>query len=275
MGKVMIIDITECNGCHNCQVACKDEHCGNDWSPIAKPQPLTGQFWTKVVDRVRGQVPKVKVAYEHTICQHCDDAPCIEACPEGAIYKREDGLVVIAPQTCKGSHNCVEACPYQGVIFFNEDLNIAQKCTFCAHLLDKGWSDTRCSEACPTGAFTFGEEEELTDLIAEAEVSHPEFGTRPRVYYIGLPKRFIGGTVYDPEADEVIQDATVDLKLNDTGAGVTVQTDEFGDFLVDGLHEGPYVVSIEKEGYFKKELEAVTTEEDVNLGDIPMYKEAW
>ncbi len=168
MGKVMVIDITKCNGCHNCQIACKDEHCGNDWSPIAKPQPLTGQFWHKVNDRVRGQVPKVKVAYEHTICQHCDDAPCIASCPEGAIYKRPDGAVIIDPQVCKGNHNCVESCPYVGVVYFNEDLKIAQKCTFCAHLLDKGWNKTRCSEVCPTGAIAFGEEEELADLIAES-----------------------------------------------------------------------------------------------------------
>ncbi len=112
---------------------------------------------------------------------------------------------------CKGSHNCIEACPYQGVIFFNEDLNIAQKCTFCAHLLDKGWTDTRCSEVCPTGAFTFGEEEDLADLIAKAEVLHPEFGAKPRVYYIGLPKTFIAGTVYDPEADEIVEGALVTL----------------------------------------------------------------
>ena len=245
----MIIYITKCNGCHNCQIACKDEHCGNDWSPIAKPQPLAGQFWTKVVDRVRGQVPKVKVTYEHTICQHCDDAPCVKACPEKAIYKMDDGLVVIDPQTCKGSHNCVEACPYQGVIYFNEDLKIAQKCTFCAHLVDQGWKETRCSEVCHTGALTFGEEGDLRDLIARSEVLKPEAGTKPRVYYIGLPKRFIGGTVYDPQADEVIQDALVSLKLGTSGPTVTVQTDEFGDFLVDGLQEGVYAVSIEKQGY--------------------------
>ncbi len=55
----------------------------------------------------------------------------------------------------------MEACPYENVIYFNDDLNIAQKCTFCAHLLDQGWTETRCSDACPTGAFTFGEEEDL------------------------------------------------------------------------------------------------------------------
>ena len=80
MGKVMIIDLAICNGCHNCQIACKDEHVGNDWSPIAKPQPDTGQFWNKVIDLERGTVPKVQVTYHHTICQHCEDAPCIDAC---------------------------------------------------------------------------------------------------------------------------------------------------------------------------------------------------
>ncbi len=270
MGKVMVIDITKCNGCHNCQIACKDEHCGNDWSPIAKPQPLTGQFWTKVVDRVRGQVPKVKVAYEHTICQHCDDAPCIKACPEKAIYKRDDGAVVINSQACKGNHNCVEACPYEGVIYFNEDLKIAQKCTFCAHLLDKGWTETRCSEVCPTGAFTFGEEEELTELVAKAEVLHPEFGTKPRVYYIGLPKTFIAGTVYDPEADEIIEGALVTLSLGTERAETTMITDDFGDFLVDGLERGTYQVSIQKEGYLGKDLGPIEVHRDLNLGDIAM-----
>ncbi len=48
MGKVLIIDVTRCNGCYNCQIACKDEHVGNDWTPYAKPQPDTGQFWMKV-----------------------------------------------------------------------------------------------------------------------------------------------------------------------------------------------------------------------------------
>ena len=147
MGKVLIIDLAICNGCHNCQVACKDEHVANDWSPIAKPQPDTGQFWNKVINLERGTVPKVQVTYHHSICQHCEEAPCIEACPAGAIYRRKDGIVIIDPEKCRGNQMCLEACPYENVVFFNDDLNIAQKCTFCAHLIDRGWTETRCSDA--------------------------------------------------------------------------------------------------------------------------------
>ena len=43
--KTILFDASLCNGCYGCQMACKDEHCGNDWSPIAAEQPLTGQFW--------------------------------------------------------------------------------------------------------------------------------------------------------------------------------------------------------------------------------------
>ena len=272
MGKVMIIDITKCNGCHNCQIACKDEHCGNDWTPIARPQPLTGQFWNRVVDRVRGQVPKVKVSYEHTICQHCDDAPCVKACPEKAIYKREDGIVVIDPTLCKGSHNCIEACPYPGVIFYNEDLRIAQKCTFCAHLIDKGWTETRCAEVCPTGAFTFADEEDPTtkELMARAEPLRPELATKPRVYYIGLPKTFVAGCVYDPMADEIIETAQVTLRDDAGNTRAITASDEFGDFWMDGLELGIYSVSIHKEGYATEELGPFELAEDLNLGDIPL-----
>jgi tetrathionate reductase subunit B len=272
MGKALIIDITKCNGCHNCQVACKDEHAGNDWFPIARPQPLTGQFWTKVTDRVRGSVPRVKVSYLHSICRHCDDAPCIKACPNKAIYKRQDGIVIIDPAKCKGNKSCVRECPYEEVIWFNEELNISQKCTFCAHLIDKGWNETRCSDACPTGAFTFGDEEELRDQIGKAEISDTDSKTKPRVYFIGLPKRFAGATIFDPEEDEVIIGADVVIINNSTGKEISIKTDEFGDFWVDGLSPDRHAIVIKKNGYPEKILEADLTGNDVNLGDIPMNR---
>src|SRR4030042_920519 len=250
MGKVMIVDVSICNGCYNCQIACKDEHVGNDWTPYAKPQPDTGQFWTKVEEIIRGTVPKVKMAYMHSICQHCDDAPCIKACPEKAIYKRDkDGIVIIDPTKCKGSRLCVDACPY-GVIYFNWDLNIAQKCTFCAHLIDKGWKDTRCSDACPTGAFTFGEEEDFKDKIAKAEILLPEQKTKPRVYYLNIPKKFIAGAIYDPEEDECIEGAPCPLTNTKSRKKLTTTADNFGDFWFEKLDDGIYNLTIKKDDYY-------------------------
>ena len=114
MGKVMIIDVAKCNGCYNCQIVCKDEHVGNDWTPIAKPQPDTGQFWTHVEEITRGQVPKVKMAYMHSICQHCDDAPCMKACGAKAIYKRPDGIVIIDPDQVPGTAQLSRCLSLQG-----------------------------------------------------------------------------------------------------------------------------------------------------------------
>jgi tetrathionate reductase subunit B len=272
MGKVLIIDVAKCNGCYNCQIVCKDEHVGNDWTPIAKPQPDTGQFWTHVEEITRGSVPKVKMAYMHSICQQCDDAPCLKACGAKAIYKRADGIVIIDPTKCQGHRNCIDACPYQGVIYFNWDLNIAQKCTMCAHLLDRGWKDTRCSEACPTGAYTFGEEEDLKDLIGKAEVLHPEYKTKPRVYYLNIPKRFIAGAVYDPEADECLEGVTVGITNTKSGKKQSLKTDNYGDFWFEKLEVGVYDLTIKKTGYLSQEMKAVSTEKDINVGDIKLYK---
>jgi tetrathionate reductase subunit B len=271
--KAMIIDISICNGCYACQIACKDEHVANDWTPIAKPQPDTGQFWMKTKDIVRGQVPRVKVAYMHHICQHCDDAPCLKACKVGAIYKREDGTVIIDPTKCSGQKLCLDACPY-GVIYYNNDLQIAQKCTWCAHLLDKGWKEPRCVDACPTGALKFGEEEDLKDLIAKAELLLPEADVGPRVYYIGLPKRFVAGGVYDPEEDECLEDATVTLKDQAGKEVATAQTDSFGDFWFEGLEVGVYSARVEKSGYLPREITDISTEQDINIGDLELSKSA-
>jgi tetrathionate reductase subunit B len=272
MGKVFVIDVGICNGCYSCQIACKDEHVGNDWSPIAKPQPDTGHFWLKLEENIRGTVPKVKMHYVPLICQHCDNAPCIPACPVEAIYKREDGLVIIDAVKCTGCKNCVDACPY-GAIYWNESLNLAQKCTGCAHLLDGGeWKVPRCADSCPTEAIKFGEESEFKALIAKAELVKPELkGTKPRVYYLNIPKKFIAGTVYDPIEKEVIIGAT--LTLTGPKAKVTTgTTDGFGDFWFKGLADGDYTLKIEAKGFAAKSFDKMTLGKDVNLGDIPLVK---
>ncbi len=271
--KALVIDINKCNGCYNCQIACKDEHVGNDWTPIAKPQPDTGQFWMKVTDVVQGTVPKVRVRYMHDICQHCDEAPCITACKAGTIYKRDDGIVIINPEKCTGARQCIDACPYD-VIYFNSDLNIAQKCTFCAHLLDKDWKEPRCVDACPTDALRFGEEKDLKEYIDQAEILHPEYKAKPRVYYIGLlDKYFVAGAVYDPEEDECLEGATVTL-TNSKGKKSTLKTDNFGDFWFERQEPGTYSLLIEKDGYLPRKVESVDASKDVNVGDLELYKKA-
>jgi Fe-S-cluster-containing dehydrogenase component len=269
--KVFVHDVTHCNGCHGCQIACKDEHVGNDWGSYAKPQPDTGQFWLKLNSYVRGTVPKVKMAYVPLLCQHCDNAPCVDACPvEGALTVRQDGLVIIDPTKCTGCQYCLAACPY-GTIYFNKDLNIAQKCTGCAHIVDRGWpiKEPRCIDNCPTECFKFGEESAMSSLIGEAERLTPDFGEtlETRVYYKGLPKRFIAGTVYDPGEEDVIENAT--CTLTGEGGPFTATTDSFGDFWFEGLAVGTFSLKIEANGKTKN-FDSIITEKDVNLGDIAL-----
>jgi Fe-S-cluster-containing dehydrogenase component len=268
--KAFVIDVGRCNGCFGCQFVCKDEHVGNDWAPIAKPQPDAGQFWMRLDEHICGTVPKVRMHYIANPCMHCDNAACMAACKvEGAIYKRDDGMVVIDTDVCTGCKACVDACPYHS-IYFNEDLNLAQKCTGCAHLLDdEEWEYPRCVDSCPTQAIKFAEESELAELIARAEVLKPEAGTKPRVYYLNIPKKFIAGTVYDPIEKEVVVGASVTATAADGTAGAAV-TDGFGDFWIEGLASGEYEVSIEADGFEARVFEIVDTTDDVNLGDVAL-----
>jgi tetrathionate reductase subunit B len=268
--KVFLHDVAKCNGCYCCQFACKDEHVGNDWSPTAKPQPETGQFWLGLKEHVRGSVPKVKMYYVPLLCQHCDDAPCMEACKvPGALYKRDDGLVIIDAVKCTGCMSCVSSCPY-GVIFYNEDLKLAQKCTGCAHLLDQGWKEPRCVDACPTEALRFLEESEAKEQIEKAELLNPQHNTKPRVYYLNVPKKFIAGTVYDPVAEEIVKGAVCTLRGD--GAQYTTNTDGFGDFWFEGLGQGEFALKVEAAGFETKMIDSISTESDVNLGDLPLLK---
>jgi Fe-S-cluster-containing dehydrogenase component len=262
--KAFTFDVNECNGCYQCQIVCKDEHCGNDWTPYAKPQPETGQFWGRLNYYERGDTPHVKVAHVFVPCQHCKDAPCIKAClVEGGIYVRDDGLVIIDPKKCTGCQLCIDTCPYD-CIFYNSQLQLAQKCTGCAHLVDRGAVFAgRCADACPHEALKFGDESTLD--LTNTVTLHPEYGLTTRVHYKNLPKRFIAGTVYDPNINEVIVGATCTLSGKAGSAATT--TDDFGDFWLEGLAVGEFTLTISGNGKTKTII-GDTTEKDISLGDV-------
>jgi len=270
--KAFVFDIAKCSGCYCCQLACKDEHCGNDFSPIAAPQPDIGQFWMKVDDHVNGTAPKVTVHYIPHLCNHCEKCALMDVAKDGEVYRREDGLVIIDAEKAKGNRALATACPY-GAVYWNEELQLAQKCTGCAHLLDNGYAKPRCVEMCPTGALSFGDEDdpEMQDLIVGATVMNPETGLHPRVYYRNIPGKFIAGTVYDPVEKEVIIGARI--RAITGGKLYIASTDEYGDFWFKDLAVGVFDVYVEAKGYKTKAFKGLRTTECVNLGDIPLEKE--
>lgn len=277
MGKVFVFDYDKCTGCRNCQLACKDEHVDNDWRPYAAPQPDTGQFWCRIVEKVRGQVPKVKVSYAWHACQHCDNAPCMAAAEKAgapqAVYKRDDGLVIVDPDKATGLRAIADACPY-GAVFYNEQLDIPQKCTGCAHLVDAG-QVPHCVDVCPHEALRFGDEEDFAAEIAASEpLLEGRAGDAPRVYYLNKPKRFLGGVVVDLEEDEVLIGAKVTLENVATGEVQATLTDDFGDFWFNQIEPGIYHVYFEAEGYLTRMLDATTEAEDRNMGPVALYATA-
>ena len=270
MSKVFLIDVAKCNGCYNCQVVCKDEHCGNDWRPYAAEQPDTGQFWMRLNEKVRGQVPVVRIAYTPMFCAHCEDAPCAQVCSAGAFERREDGLLLLNPDKCLGCKDCLEACP-QNAIFFNESVQIAQKCTGCAHLLDNGWEVPRCVDACAHEAILYKERAEFGELLDSAETLKGVSFFGSQVFYLNLPKRFIAGCAVDFTADEVLIGAKVSL-FEEENCIAVCETDEFGDFKFDQIEPASYNLRIETEGYEPFEGLVDVRKIDVCVGDLSITR---
>jgi Fe-S-cluster-containing dehydrogenase component len=273
----MVIDVAKCHDCNNCFLACKDEYVDNDFPGYSAPQPRHGHRWMNIMRRERGQYPIIDVAYLPVPCMHCDNAPCIKAAKNGAVYKRNDGIVIIDPVKAKGQKDIVASCPY-GAVWWNEENNVPQKCTFCAHLLDEGWKEPRCAQACPTGALrTYYVEDSEMQGIIEAEklaVYEPKHGTKPRVYYKNLyrfTECFIGGSValQLKDKDECAEGAKVTLlKASGEKIGEGV-TNNYGDFKFDGLGEnsGKYTLEIVYPAYEKKTLE-VDLKVSLNVGTV-------
>ncbi|MCL6477881.1 MAG: oxidoreductase [Peptococcaceae bacterium] len=271
----MIVDVEKCEDCNNCLIACKDEHVDNEWPGCSLPQPRHGQRWINIIRKERGQYPLIDVAYLPAVCMHCDDAPCIKA-SKGAVYKRADGIVIIDPVKAKGRKELVKSCPYQ-LIWWNEEHEIAQKCTFCAHLIDGGWKKPRCVQSCPTGALRveYIEEPEMCRVIQEEnlECLTPACNTRPRIYYKNLyrySKCFIAGSVAFNNGGTVDCAEGARVALFQAGGKICeMLTDNYGDFKFDHLdkNSGKYILEIEFKDYDKKMLE-LELKESLNVGTI-------
>jgi Fe-S-cluster-containing dehydrogenase component len=264
---VAVIDVTKCVDCRSCVIQCKDEYALNDYPPYSTGMPFRGQKWIRVEPLERGRFPKTKFDSIPILCMQCDNPPCMAAATGGAIYKRPDGIVIIDPVKSKGQKQIVDSCPY-GVIFWNDEREIPQKCTFCVHRLEKG-QIPRCMQACPADAIRIGE---LPQIMKDAERGdpvplHPEYGTQNRVYYIGLPKTFIAGALVDSKG-ECLEGADVTAKDTATGAIVAnTRSNLFGDFWLDGLDvKKTYEVAITSAG--KTKTVSVSLDTDADLGDI-------
>jgi Fe-S-cluster-containing dehydrogenase component len=273
----ILIDVTKCNGCYNCFLACRDEHYGNDYPGYSAAQPLNGQFWMQMKEVERGVYPKPKLSYIPTPCMHCASAPCLSAGKDGAVYRRADGIVIIDPEKAIGQKDIVNACPYR-VIYWNDEKQLPQKCGMCAHRLDEGEKLPRCVESCPTGALVFGDLDDpnsgIAKLAAKRELQslHPEFLTAPLVQYLGLPQRFVAGeVVFAGKEDE----CAAGVKVTLTGENIVRETttDIFGDFEFEGLAKNTtYTLAIGASGYKSRTVE-FTTRLDVNLGEVVLQPE--
>lgn len=178
-----LVDVRRCFGCHACEVACKSE---ND---VPLGQYIRQTIYHDCQDS-QGRVARLMVPMA---CQHCEDAPCIKACPCGALKKGSGGSVQIDYDTCSGHAACKDACPY-GAIYIDTVANQAVKCHNCTHRVDVGL-EPACVATCPSEALYFGDLNDpdskiskLRDVLerevgVKLETFRPEKGTRPRMEF--------------------------------------------------------------------------------------------
>lgn len=173
-----VIDQTRCIGCHACTTACKSENL----VPI-------GVTRTYVKHVEVGVWPQARRAHQVTRCNQCAHAPCVEACPTTAMFKRPDGIVDFDKRICIGCKACMAACPYDA-IFINPEDHSAEKCNFCAHRIDMGL-EPACVVVCPVEAILVGDMNDADSKVARivgrepVGVRRPEKETLPKLFYKG------------------------------------------------------------------------------------------
>ncbi len=173
---VMTIDTRLCVGCNACVVACSAEN---------KVPETVARCWTAQVQG--GLFPNLWVETRSERCNHCTNAPCVDACPTRASHYEEGGIVVVTKEKCIGCKTCILACPYD-VRYVHPEGHV-EKCTFCIHRVREG-KVPACASVCPTGAITFGDLDDRGSRVFHQlhqrryHVLKPDEDTGPNVYYL-------------------------------------------------------------------------------------------
>ena len=133
MNRFILADPEKCIGCRTCEVACMMSH-----QSSATPEAFTSRIRV-----VKGGTFTTAVG-----CHQCEDAPCANVCPTGAIH-RAAGAWLVEQARCIGCKSCMVACPFGAMqVRVVEDRVQALKCDLCAHRE----GGPACVEACPTHA---------------------------------------------------------------------------------------------------------------------------
>lgn len=176
-----VIDADRCIGCKGCQVACKLEN-----------EVALGAGRNKVCTiGPTGTYPNLQMYFLTTMCQQCQDPPCVYVCPTGACYKNEeDGVINIDKDLCINCGSCRRECPYK-TINLNKELRVSDKCTLCveARAID---DVPACIRNCSGGALFYGDvndpESQVSKMLAAENPDHiyslKDFGNGPTTKYI-------------------------------------------------------------------------------------------
>jgi formate dehydrogenase iron-sulfur subunit len=164
--KAFLIDITECIGCGACYEACKEQN--------NLPQTSDDPLRDSLSDKTYTIVEQRGDYFVRRMCQHCEDPTCVSVCPVGAFTKTEVGAVLYDESKCLGCRYCMQACPFQIPRYEWGSLKPrVQKCIMCYDRVKDG-NLPACAEACPTGATTFGDRDEMIALAKQKLAENPE-----------------------------------------------------------------------------------------------------
>jgi len=174
----MAVDTATCVGCSACVIGCKEEN------GVA---PGFTRDW--VFTETRGRFPALAMTVRSERCNHCEDAPCVRACPTGSSHYGPGGTVQIYSPKCSGCKACMAACPYDAR-HVDPRTKTVDKCSFCMHRLEAGLTTTSCVEICPTRSIVFGDMNDPDSDISRALATRdhyvlmPDAGTEPKHYYL-------------------------------------------------------------------------------------------